>query len=448
MLIVDLGAEHPVEKLVIRWQGAPATKYALYTFNDSHSHTTINEVKKLFDKNKVKDKHLIFRGSPNPPQRVEDILRQNRSPLDFEQDNQVQSAWQRTNSYYATQPFSRIFTNNLSEVFQLQVGSTPEKVRFIALKGMDNQMTYSISELEVYAYAPQRQQIDYARLVDHYAAVYLLYRTTSNGTLLDPEIDRGAGKQYYLAEVVHQNNLQRQTHPQLRLPEGAQLQDFDWTPFKVRPGGALGNHLKIIAGVDPFVVYDLDLNSDSGALVELTRQATDIGQRWGGGTLGTIRGGSTVQYDKDKEQYLMFFHSQVLKPAALQVGPRMMQRHAATSYMGALTFVETNFQHQPGYALHAVTPEPLVLRDWYLYYDDFAGMGPQAGGLTVHPDGADNGMFSAAGFVANPSTSPNSAMPMRSSSKWSVCAIPKSFPMKPSMCTSSSALSMPPATSR
>ena len=46
-------------------------------------------------------------------------------------------------------------------------------------------MSYSINELEVYTHTGQRHQVDYARLVDHYGYAYLLYRTTTNGTLFD-----------------------------------------------------------------------------------------------------------------------------------------------------------------------------------------------------------------------------------------------------------------------
>ena len=206
-----------------------------------------------------------------------------------------------------------------------------------------------------------------------------------------------SGKRYYIAKVIYDTDKAKfrvKDTRRLQLPAGAQTQlDFDWTPFTVRAGGALGNHLKLIASVDPFVVYDL--NIDTGELTELVRQKSDIGRLWSEGKLGTIRGGSTVQYDKDEDRYLMFFHSQTRRPFP-KLGPSYMVGLTKNAYMGALAFKDTSIQGQPGYALRAVTPEPLLHLGWYATYNAFSEIGPKPGGLSVHPDGAADG-----GYVLN-----------------------------------------------
>ena len=87
--------------------------------------------------------------------------------------------------------------------------------------------------------------------VDHYEQPYLLYRTTTNGTLLDPLCDRGQGKRYYLAKVVHKNGeLRVKNTRRLQLPDGAGCRTLR-DPLQGARRRCAGQPQKLIAGVTP-----------------------------------------------------------------------------------------------------------------------------------------------------------------------------------------------------
>ena len=135
--------------------------------------------------------HPAVRKCTPPRQNRKDpeLLRENQ--IETEQnENAIESDWQKTNSYFSRKPFSPVFGNDLNEVFERRAGSDPNRPLYCT-QGVGHELTFRF-RAEVYAYAPKRHQVDYAFGRPLWRA-YLLYRTTTNGTLLDPQSDHGAG---------------------------------------------------------------------------------------------------------------------------------------------------------------------------------------------------------------------------------------------------------------
>ncbi|MGB0416769.1 MAG: sialate O-acetylesterase [Coraliomargarita sp.] len=414
-LVVDLGEELPVDRIIIRWRGtAEGRRYSLLTFDKRGQHKTLHQVKTQLENESYSAKHKIYQGEVNAHKDLSALLSSIYPGGPSKADNNTlltPTKWTKTNSYHWLMPRTKQINDDVNEVFQLKEGKQADKVRFVAIQAetlrqynsdtkKNEIVPMQILEFEVYGYPVRRHQSEDPRLFTYKGEHWLLYNSTLSGKIYDDLADGGQGRWQFIAKI-HYDGTSSEVAPRtgyfvhgheirkLQVPTGSQNTflkhgryhvEKNLVPFEGK-GGQHNGKLLMIYGFDPFIVYEVDPNT--GKLSELSKTDSDVRRSWGLGRLGPPRGGSPALWDSTLQAYITVFHSSIKEPYIAKVGTQTVVKYRYTYYTGLLAFQE-NADGQ--FHITNISPGPLLDPSWYQEYNTEGKKVAFAAGLSKDPD--------------------------------------------------------------